>query len=75
MVQVDDVNKQRFEGAPTFPEYLDTVEKNREMWHDVYQRVRLPEEVVARRRRRCRGVGTLSHCPRTGVVMRSTHYR
>ena len=47
MVQVDDVNKQRFEGAPTFPEYLDTVEKNREMWHDVYQRVRLPEEVVA----------------------------
>ena len=47
MVQVNYVNRQRFEDAPTFPEYLDTVEKNREMWLGVYKRVRLPEEVVA----------------------------
>ena len=47
MVQVSYVNRQRFEDAPTFPEYLDTVEKNREMWHGVYKRVHLPEEVVA----------------------------
>jgi hypothetical protein len=36
----------RFEGALTFEEYLETVEKNRELWHAIYERVRLPEDVV-----------------------------
>ena len=31
----------------SFQEYLATVEKNRELWHGVYERVRLPDEVVA----------------------------
>ncbi|MGD8319006.1 MAG: thioredoxin family protein [Gemmatimonadota bacterium] len=37
----------RYEAAPTFSEYLETVEKNRELWHGVYERVRLPEDLVA----------------------------
>ena len=74
MVQVNYVNRQRFEDAPTFPEYLDTVEKNREMWLGVYKRVRLPEEVVAEASR-MRGDGTWSRSPRTGVVMRSTRFQ
>lgn len=41
------MNRERFERAPTFPEYLETVVKNREMWHAVYERVRLPGAVVA----------------------------
>jgi hypothetical protein len=40
------VNRARFESASTFPEYLDRVEKNRELWHAVYDRVRVPDEVV-----------------------------
>lgn len=46
-VKVNDVNRERFERAATFGEYLETVDKNRDMWHGVYQRVRVPEEVVA----------------------------
>lgn len=45
------MNKERFESAPTFQEYLATVEKNRELWHGVYERVRLPDEIVADARR------------------------
>jgi hypothetical protein len=44
------VNKERFENAPTFGQYLETVEKNRELWHGVHERVRLPEEVVSEAR-------------------------
>ena len=40
------VNRERFEGAATFDEYLDTVEKNHDLWHAVYDHVRLPEELV-----------------------------
>ena len=45
------VNRERFERAPTFPEYLDTVEKNREMWRGVWDRVRLPDDVLEEARR------------------------
>ena len=38
---------ERFEQAATFEQYLETVDKNRELWHGVYQRARLPEDVVA----------------------------
>lgn len=41
------VNKERFEKAVTFEQYLETVEKNLELWHGVYERVRLPEQLVA----------------------------
>lgn len=44
--KVSRVDKERFERAPTFEEYLETVRKNRELWHDVYERIRLPEELV-----------------------------
>jgi len=40
------VNRERFERAATFVDYLHTVERNRELWHAVYDRVRLPEELV-----------------------------
>lgn len=40
------MNRERFAAAPTFEEYLETVVKNRELWHAVYERVRLPEAVV-----------------------------
>ena len=41
----------RFESAPDFATYLDGVEKNRELWHAVHQRARLPDEVVEQARR------------------------
>jgi len=34
-----------FELGIPFPEYIAGTEKNRELWHDVYERVRLPEEL------------------------------
>ncbi len=36
---------ERFQSALTFEEYLETVVKNRELWHAVHQRVRLPDDV------------------------------
>lgn len=45
-IEVDGLNRERFEKAHTFETYLETVEKNRELWHAVYDRVRLPEDVV-----------------------------
>lgn len=44
------VDARRFENAPTFEEYLETVEKNRDLWHAVHERVRLPEDLVERAR-------------------------
>ena len=41
------MNRERFAQAASFERYLETVDKNRELWHGVYQRVRLPEDVVA----------------------------
>ena len=41
------MNWERFQNALTLEEYLETVEKNRELWHGVHQRVRLPDELVA----------------------------
>lgn len=40
------MNRERFERAPTFDEYLETVERNRELWHAVHERARLPEDVL-----------------------------
>jgi len=44
------LDKERFQAAPTFEEYLEGVEKNRDLWHDVYERVRLPEDLTAEAR-------------------------
>jgi hypothetical protein len=44
------MTKERFNAAPTFEEYLETVVKNRELWHGVHERVRLTEELVERAR-------------------------
>lgn len=38
--------RDRFESAPTFPEYLETVRKNEDLWHGVHDRVRLPADVL-----------------------------
>lgn len=38
--------RDRFGSALTFPEYLETVQKNEELWRGVYARVRLPDDVV-----------------------------
>jgi hypothetical protein len=40
------LDRERFEAAPTFEEYLEGVDRNRELWHGVHERVRLPEELV-----------------------------
>jgi hypothetical protein len=40
------VNRERFENAPNFPEYLDLVDKNRELWRGVWDRARIPEDVL-----------------------------
>lgn len=40
------MNQERFDSAPTFERYLEGVVKNRELWHGVYERVRLPDELV-----------------------------
>jgi hypothetical protein len=40
------VDNERFGAAPTFAEYLTGVEKNVELWHGVYERVRLPADIV-----------------------------
>ncbi len=39
--------RNRFLAAPTFREYLDGVDKNRDLWHGITDRVRIPEEVIA----------------------------
>ena len=41
------MNRERFDSAPNFEQYLAGVVKNRELWHGVYERVRLAEELVA----------------------------
>lgn len=46
-VKVHDVNRERFDNAATFQEYLETVDKNRDLWHGVYERVRVSDETVA----------------------------
>lgn len=38
--------RERYEGAHTFSEYLDVVQKNRDFWIDVYQRAEIPAEAV-----------------------------
>ena len=44
--QRSDLDGQRFAAAPTFEAYLEEVEKNRDLWHGLYERVRLPDDLL-----------------------------
>lgn len=44
------MNRNRFRGASTFSEYLETVEKNRELWHALARRAAVDEEARQRAR-------------------------
>ncbi|WP_419857841.1 thioredoxin family protein [Candidatus Palauibacter irciniicola] len=44
------MNRNRFHSAPTFSEYLETVEKNRELWHALARRAAVDEETRQRAR-------------------------
>jgi hypothetical protein len=41
------LDSERFQSAPTFEQYLEGVERNRELWHAVHDRAELPAELVA----------------------------
>ena len=38
--------RDRFESALSFPDYLETVARNEDLWHGVHARVRLPDDLV-----------------------------
>ncbi len=40
--------RERYENAPSFEEYLESVEKNRELWHGLAERARVPDGAVDR---------------------------
>ena len=45
-----DILQERWEEARPWADYLDSVERNRELWHGVWERARLPDDVVERAR-------------------------
>lgn len=44
------MNRERFQAAATFEEYLEGVERNRDLWHEVYKRVQLPADLATEAR-------------------------
>ncbi len=42
--------RERYEKALSFPAYLETVDRNRELWRAVWDRARVPDDVSARAR-------------------------
>lgn len=40
------MTERRYHAAPDYPSYLDTVERNRDFWHDVWERTVLPPGVA-----------------------------
>jgi hypothetical protein len=38
--------RDRFAEAPSFPEYLEGVRRNEDLWRGVYERVRIPDELL-----------------------------
>ena len=44
------VTKERFDGAATFTGFLQAAEANADLWRAVYERARVPEDLVARAR-------------------------
>jgi hypothetical protein len=41
------LDKERFESAPTFEQYLEGVDRNKELWHAVYDRAEIPADLIA----------------------------
>jgi hypothetical protein len=41
------LDKERYESAPTFEQYLEGVDRNRELWHAVHDRAEIPAELIA----------------------------
>lgn len=41
---------ERFAAAPTFVQYLEEVEANRDLWHGLYERAALPPDLIGRAR-------------------------
>ena len=38
--------RERYMKAPTFLEYMETVEQNTELWKQIYERVEIADEVL-----------------------------
>ncbi len=45
------LDRQRFEQAQTFEQYLESVVEHRDLWHGVYERARVPADVLEDARR------------------------
>jgi len=41
------LDKDRYDSAPTFEQYLEGVDRNRELWHAIYDRAEIPAELIA----------------------------
>ena len=55
--------RERYMKAPTFLEYMETVEQNTELWKQIYERVEIADEVL-------QANGTYWFFRRIGAVMR-----
>jgi len=42
--------KERYQAAPTFSEFLEKVRNRRDLWHQIYARARVPDELLERAR-------------------------
>ena len=43
--------RERFESAPAFREFLESVHDKRDLWHEIHARARVPDDVLERARR------------------------
>ena len=41
------MDKDRYDSAPTFEQYLEGVDRNKELWHAVYDRAEIPPDLIA----------------------------
>jgi len=40
------LDKDRYDSAPTFEQYLEGVDRNKELWHAVYDRAEIPPDLI-----------------------------
>ena len=43
--------RERYQAAPTFQEFLESVRDERVLWHEIHARARVPEDILERARR------------------------
>jgi Thioredoxin len=43
-----ELDEARWNAAPTFPQWLPSAQKNADLWHAVYDRAQVPDDLVAR---------------------------